>query len=198
MIILVIFFFTFSFAFYIVAQNQINFDKVESDDVIYSTMYGSFQYVGGLLIGNPDTDAFDKGDASMEVLLNLIFWLACFIIMILLLNMLIAIMGNTFTIGNESLEQQKYREHLNFVIDNWFMRKLAFKITFKDINSVSYIVTAFSANDGEDHDPVFEEIKDTIETKTEAIINLLKKQDDKIKDLQRMVTKIIRKDDPDG
>ena len=96
---------------------------------------------------------FELGDnPSQGIYLNALFALAIFIIMILLLNMLIAIMGNTFAIGNESLEQQKYREHLRFVVDNWFLRELA----FSDIQSVKYIVTAFSAGDADEDNEVFD------------------------------------------
>ena len=80
-----------------------------------------------MLIGETDSDSFDIGDGRMSILLNLVFWAACFIIIIHMLNMLIAIMGNTFEVGNQSQEQQKYKEHLRFVVDNWFMRKFAFK-----------------------------------------------------------------------
>ena len=80
------------------------------------------QYIGTFILGQTDQDSFSLGDAKMEWLLQIAFWSTCFIIMIHLLNMLIAIMGNTFNVGNESQEQQKYREHLRFVIDNWYMR----------------------------------------------------------------------------
>ena len=76
--------------------------------------------------------------------------------------MLIAIMGNTFSIGNDNLEQQKYREHLRFVVDNWFMRDKA----FKDIGSVKYIITAFSSNDDELEDTIFTELKEEVTLKT--------------------------------
>ena len=84
-------------------------------------------------------DSFTIGAGNMELPLNLVFWGACFIIIILMLNMLIAIMGNTFEIGNQTQEQQKYKEHLRFVVDNWFMRKFA----FKHIEKVKYIITTF-------------------------------------------------------
>lgn len=107
----------------------------------------------------------------MSTLLHIIFWIACFVVMIHMLNMLIAIMGNTFNVGNENIDQQKYREHLRFVVDNWFMRKLA----FKDIESVKYIITAFSADDDHEEDPIFHEIKDAITEKNDEFSEKLKK-----------------------
>lgn len=86
-------------------------------------------------------------------------------IMIHLLNMLIAIMGNTFAVGNENIEQQKYREHLRFVVDNWFMRQLA----FDDIDSVKYIITAFSSNEDDHNESIFHELKEEVTNKTSGI-----------------------------
>ena len=104
LVILVIFMFTFSFSFYLLAQNQLNFDNLtrdEADNIPYATFGGSLTYIGNMIVGQTDQDSFELGEARMEILLNLVFWAACFIIMIHLLNMLIAIMGNTFTVGNE-------------------------------------------------------------------------------------------------
>lgn len=191
MIVLVIFLFTFSFSFFLIAQNQINFDNLSDDDkngISYSDLMGAIQYICNLLYGEADSDAFGAGDASMEALLNTLFWLAVFIIMILLLNMLIAIMGNTFAVGNESLEQQKYREHLRFVVDNWFLRELA----FSDIRGVKYIITAFSAADDEGDDPVFDEIKDEIRKQQESVSNMVRVQGDQLKDMKRMMAQLIK------
>lgn len=74
------------------------------------------------------------------------------------------------------------------------MRKLA----FDKIDQVKYIITTFSAIEDEENDPVFQEIMDEIVLKTDGISSQLKKQDDKIKDIQRMITKLIKKQDPDG
>jgi hypothetical protein len=43
------------------------------------------------------------------------------------MNMLIAIMGNTYTVRNEVIEELKYKDHLRFVLDNWFLLPYAFK-----------------------------------------------------------------------
>lgn len=97
--------FSFSFAFYILAQNQKNFDGLneeENDSIAYGTFLGSINFLMRFLIGETDMDNFSMGNGIMEILLNLVFWGACFIIIILMLNMLIAIMGNTFEVGNET------------------------------------------------------------------------------------------------
>ena len=56
-----------------------------------------------------------------------------------LLNMLIAIMGNTFGNRNEVAEQIKIRDHLAFVIDNWYLKDYA----IGDSKQLNYIVAAF-------------------------------------------------------
>ena len=53
-----------------------------------------------MFLGETDQDSFALGRGSMNILLHLVFWLAAFIIMIHLMNMLIAIMGNTFDVAN--------------------------------------------------------------------------------------------------
>ena len=50
------------------------------------------------------------------------FLLATFIISVVFMNMLIAIMGETFTENNEVAEQNRIREHLRFVMDHWYMQ----------------------------------------------------------------------------
>lgn len=67
-------------------------------------MHGSFIYVGNILLGEPDSENFSSGKARMQIVLQILFWIACFIILIHLLNMLIAIMGNTFNVGNQTQE----------------------------------------------------------------------------------------------
>lgn len=65
------------------------------------------------------------------------------------------------------------------------------------MSKVKYIVTAFSANDEDDHDPALEELREDINSKTGEIIFQLRRQDEKIKDIQRMITKLMKKTDPD-
>lgn len=57
-----------------------------------------------MLIGETDASSFYKGEARMAIPLTIVFVLFAFATIIHFLNMLIAIMGNTFTIGNETME----------------------------------------------------------------------------------------------
>lgn len=49
-----------------------------------------------MLLGEGDPDAFEAGKGSQFIVLTVLFGITTFIIMIHLLNMLIAVMGNTF------------------------------------------------------------------------------------------------------
>ena len=64
------------------------------------------------------------------------------------------------------------------------MRKLA----FRDINKVKYIITAFAAEEDETVDQYMQEMRNEIFSSQIAIMGQLNKQDDKIKDIQRMIT----------
>ena len=59
-------------------------------------------------------------------MLYLVFCLTTFMIMIHYLNMLIAIMGNTFEVRKAIQEEIKTQSHLRFVLDNWFLLRVAF------------------------------------------------------------------------
>ena len=60
-----------------------------------------------------------------------------------LLNMLIAIMGNTFAERSDIKVQIRMKNRLRFVITNWYLSDLA----FTDKDKLKYIVTAFTATD---------------------------------------------------
>ena len=66
-----------------------------------------------------------------------------------MLNMLIAIMGNTFAERSLLTVQIRMRDHLKFVIDKWHLIDGAFKKS-----NVNYVITAFAVSetgdDGED------------------------------------------------
>lgn len=79
-----------------------------------------------MVLGVFDVVPFEFGESQEAEFLYFLFIIASFVIMIHLLNMLIAIMGNTFAERHEVAEQIKYKDHLNFVLDNWFILDRAF------------------------------------------------------------------------
>ena len=59
-----------------------------------------------------------------------------------LLNMLIAIMGNTFAERSEVAEEIKSKDHLVFVLDNWHLLDKA----FSNMQDARYIIAAMYAD----------------------------------------------------
>ena len=57
-----------------------------------------------------------------------------------LLNMLIAMMGNIYNTRVRVADQVRIRDHLRFVVDNWYLCNVAFK---KDKKKLKYIICAF-------------------------------------------------------
>jgi len=100
MLILLLYTLMFASCFYFAAQNQIDFDSDEtlitSKDIPYSTLSGAMFYIIDLILGTFNKSCYKLGKASQEPLLTALFLIAAFIMLIHLLNMLIAIMGETF------------------------------------------------------------------------------------------------------
>lgn len=96
--------------------------------------------------------------------------MAAFIIQIHLLNMLIAIMGDTFARRSESVTKIYYKDHLRFVLDNWHLLKNALG---KNIKDVKYIIAALPTKD-EDEEEVMAEVYDKIKDQERIIKNFQK------------------------
>jgi hypothetical protein len=113
-----------------------------TDYPIYFKIEGALQYVYLMSLGETGEgdDNYIKGNnPSSQIILWVLFILLTFTVCIHLLNMLIAIMGETFTENNEVAEQNRIREHLRFVMDHWY--KNPPEIKNKD-GSANYLVSA--------------------------------------------------------
>ena len=62
--------------------------------------------------------------------------------------MLIAIMGNTFAVRSEIASEIRIRDHLWFVLHNWYLSDLA----FEDKNRLKYVITAFAVEENHTED----------------------------------------------
>ena len=114
-------------------------------------------------------------------MLWILFIIASFIIIIHMLNMLVAIMGNTFSLNSEIKEQVLIKAKLKFTIDNWWIKN-AIAESKEAEQQISVLVCAmFNEEDEEDVEilkDVEEEIKEmNAERKdhTDNIMNELKK-----------------------
>ena len=91
-----------SSCFYLIAQNQLEFDEISDSQlkivgVPYASIQGSLWYVfDNFVLGNGNTQPFNIGEKSQRWILFPISIASSFLMLIHLLNMLIAIMGNTF------------------------------------------------------------------------------------------------------
>jgi len=70
-----------------------------------------------MLLGESDTGGFSVGNSSQYWILVILFVGTTFFIMIHMLNMLIAVMGDTFSQRGEIATELNYKNHLGFVRD---------------------------------------------------------------------------------
>lgn len=124
---------SFANAFYILdrAKN----DQGEAANISGKNFIDSVIYIYRTGLGDFATDDYNASKYSM--ILWTLFLLCTVFIQILLLNLLIAIMGDTFERVQEMKEQAQLREICALIADNWFLldRESAFK-------TAKYIVVA--------------------------------------------------------
>lgn len=130
-----------------------------------------------------DDDYFARGKRSQELVLWLLFLLATFTLCIHLLNMLIAIMGETFAKNSEAADQNRMREHLLFIMDNWGLDPLGDRKT-----KINYLVTAF-LNEEDEED--VEILKDLQEAVNEMRLQSNQELDSILGEIKKIKSKII-------
>lgn len=99
------------------------------------TFFDSFTYTYRMGLGDFDTDAF--AESKFFMFFWLLFFACTLFIQILLLNLLIAIMGDTFERVQEMKEQAQLRENCALIADNWFLLNRE-----KVFGNAKYIVVA--------------------------------------------------------
>ena len=77
------------------------------------------------------------------MILLVIFVAGSTYLVIVLLNMLIAIMQNTFTKRRGVAEQVKIKDHLKFVLDNWHLMDYA----LPNKSSMKYVIACLIQNE---------------------------------------------------
>ena len=93
----------------------------------YSNFVGSIYYVANILFSNFDTTGFKFGGPTFntqEAQLYIIFYGTCFMMIIHLLNMLIAIMGQSFDKNAEIADSNRKISQLEFVVNNWWIHPI--------------------------------------------------------------------------
>ena len=107
-----------------------------------------------LCLGAASTDSYALGNKGHEKILIFLYMLSQFFMIIHLLNMLIAIMGESFGNCKEVGHLVKIHDHLSFVLDNWYLAQLA----IPEKKSLVFIVTAFLVKSETDNDEILHEM----------------------------------------
>lgn len=112
----------FFLAYWMIGKNQNDQLKEGEEPPSYSTILGSFDHVYSASLGQTDTG--DYFGHPMQPFTVILFIMMSFFMCIHLLNMLIAMMGNSFTQNHDLAESKKKMSQLEFVVDNWFINPI--------------------------------------------------------------------------
>ena len=110
----------------------------------YSSIYGSMRHVYLASLGEMYLD--DYLGSEMSLILGLLFTTLSFLMTITLLNMLVAIMGQSFDRNNLVAESNKKMSQLEFCVNNWFIKPI------KNEKDIVYFVAAFEISDSDSDD----------------------------------------------
>ena len=114
-------------SFWLLGKNQQYFDGVSKDKLDYDSPTASLWYVWNIIIGLSIWDSFFESHGLNKYLLITLSVIIVFLLVILLMNMLIAIMGDTFNNQSGVSEQIRTREHLQFIMNNYYLQDFAFE-----------------------------------------------------------------------
>jgi hypothetical protein len=73
--------------------------------------------------------------------------------------MLIAYMGETFGANNEVKDKIKIKDHLSFIMDNWYLKE----ISLGNIKNIKYIIAAIPVSDSNDEEDAFANVERDLE-----------------------------------
>lgn len=161
--------FSFMVAFYLIGQVQVEQVPDKKDDVRYASVGGAFQYMWYISIGelSADDNLFAITDSTWtQAILWALFVLATFLVLIHMLNMLIAVMTETFTVNNENEQATRLKEHLRFVVDNWWtLKKLDAE---ENRGQVNYLIAAWAYEEDEEEVEILKELQDEVNEMRES------------------------------
>jgi len=133
LLIFIIGIFAFSEAFYTIGKNQAMLKEEELDNAgiphnpmeyepSYATIGGALSDTYMSALGQLDISEY--GGSPMTPILYVLFILLSFIMCIHLLNMLIAIMGQSFDRNAEIADSNRKINQLEFVVNNWWIHPI--------------------------------------------------------------------------
>lgn len=109
-------------------------------------MSGACWFVIDIMFALNSRVYFEYGEGTQFYWLLGMYSLVTFIMLVHMLNMLIAIMGDTFARRIEVSNEIMTHNHLKFVMDNFYL----INFVFTNTNDVRYILSAFYAPEMED------------------------------------------------
>lgn len=77
-----------------------------------------------------------------------------------MLNMLIAVMTETFTVNNENEQATRLKEHLQFVVDNWWTLK---QLQGAKGGKINYLVAAWAYEEDEEEVEILKDLQEEVE-----------------------------------
>lgn len=164
----------FGNSYYILGRNS------EEDNFTGDNIWEAFIFAFRTGFGDFNTDDFGTPD---EVLIWIIFFINTIIIVIILLNLVIAIMGNTFERVQETQESTKLREFANIIRDNEFL--ISRKRLFGDIKYIIVVSPNKSADEQEgDWQGKLQELKKKLKLQ-------ISKNQDKFTDFQKRLSGML-------
>jgi hypothetical protein len=137
MIVYVLAVFMIAYVFWIMSYCQID-EGVDPETIDYLYLDKAFFWAWNIGLGLSGTESFMMSSGIIRHSLMMLFLVSTFIINVLLLNLLIAIMGDTFSQQSSITEQLLIKDHLQFIIDSWYLAPLSFKEKDKQYLIVAY------------------------------------------------------------
>lgn len=141
----------FASSFYILGRNN-------SQDITFiSSIMASYQ----LMLGDFDTDDFGKVGFTI---IYIIFFFASLLLIVVMLNLLIAVISDTFTVVQEQKDRKMYQEFTRLIIDNKHLLARETVETFNRQGNYLFMAEQKQYADEEDKDLLGQGIRDIKES----------------------------------
>lgn len=119
----------------------------DDDDMFTTGFVDAFIYSWRMGLGDWDTDDFGTVATYM---MWVFFFLCTFFIMIILLNLLIAIVGDAFNTVNSNAENASYKEMASLISENSYLIPKDIRQSYAEKNKYLIVVSSL---DNTDHEP---------------------------------------------
>ena len=111
--------------------------------------------------------------------------MATVLLLVTMLNMLVAIMGETFVINNEREQENRFYEYLQFVIDNWY--------ALKPEDETAYLVVAWVQEVDEDDIEILKEVRESLDETQDKCHGDLKKLQHELNKISMFLSSQVKK-----